>query len=447
MNIDILNALNDVYDVCTMLENFSLLEEVDYTLKEMVEYDICLFIEKISLNHKEERLFYFNQMYLDGKKVKKVNLKSPITSISIPFFVLYDLKNKTNTYKLVETLFMVIGKHFMFSRVDKKDIDKERVIAYIKELNHYAIQMLYEKENVMEKKQQFQIKEDDKKEIRQEKNLQELLDDLYELIGLDNVKQEIKKRINQIKVDMRRVEAGYKKTTMSLHLVFTGNPGTGKTTVARKLSAIYKALGVLSKGHLVEVDRSGLVGGYVGSTALKTQEVIDKAMGGILFIDEAYTLAHDNGSNDFGQEAIDTILKAMEDHRDDLVVIVAGYTNEMNQFIQSNPGLQSRFNKYIQFDDYTEDELYEIFKVICQNDDKKIHEECEEYLKSYFKEMILHKPSNFANGRAVRNYYEQVLENLNERLVEDLDDISDEELQIIRKIDLCVSTDTSKQGK
>lgn len=440
MNIDIYNALTEVYDTCAMMEQSSLFEDMSITLSEIVEYDIISFIERISQNHKEERVFYFSQIYFDGRKIKRINLNSAIQSKSIPFFVLYDRKNQTNTYKTIEALFMVIGKHFMFSRTDKKDINRDSFMNYMTEMKKYSTTFKQEKEIVKlnQNKPLTPINNSDESKIEEEKSLQELLDELYELVGLEQVKSEIKKRINQIKVDMRREAAGYKKTSMSLHLVFTGNPGTGKTTVARKLAAIYKALGVLSKGHFVEVDRSGLVGGYVGSTAIKTQEVIEKAMGGILFIDEAYTLTHDKGSNDFGQEAIDTILKAMEDHRDDFVVIVAGYTNEMKQFIQSNPGLESRFNKYIEFDDYTDEELYEIFKVICKNDEKIIHEECEETLKLYFKEMALNKPSNFANGRAVRNYYEKVLESLNERLVEDLDGISDEDLQIIRLVDLKV---------
>lgn len=152
---------------------------------------------------------------------------------------------------------------------------------------------------------------------------------------------------------------------MSLHLVFSGNPGTGKTTVARLLAKIYHKLGVLSQGQLIEVDRSGLVGGYVGQTAIKTQAVIQSALGGILFIDEAYTLVRGNTSNDFGQEAIDTILKSMEDYRDDLVIIVAGYPDLMEKFINSNPGLKSRFNKYIQFDDYTPHELLCILKLFA----------------------------------------------------------------------------------
>ena len=185
------------------------------------------------------------------------------------------------------------------------------------------------------------------------------MEELDALIGLQAIKHDVKELIAYVKVQKLREESGLKSVPASLHLVFTGNPGTGKTTVARIIAKLYKQIGVLSSGQLVEVDRSGLVAGYVGQTALKTQQKIEEAMGGILFIDEAYALAKEG--NDFGQEAVDTVLKAMEDNRSDFVVIVAGYTEPMERFIESNPGLKSRFNKYIEFADYTMEELTAIF--------------------------------------------------------------------------------------
>ncbi len=189
--------------------------------------------------------------------------------------------------------------------------------------------------------------------------------ELDSLIGLESVKQEVKSLVNLVKVRRLRKENGLPIPPMSLHMVFMGNPGTGKTTVARIISGLYAAIGVLEKGQLIEVDRSGLVAGYVGQTALKTQEVIKSALGGVLFIDEAYSLAS-GGENDFGREAIETILKAMEDHRDELIVVVAGYDGPMEKFINSNPGLQSRFNKYIYFPDYTGRELMAMFRLQCE---------------------------------------------------------------------------------
>ncbi|MBQ9347534.1 MAG: AAA family ATPase, partial [Oscillibacter sp.] len=195
-------------------------------------------------------------------------------------------------------------------------------------------------------------------------NIEDLQKELDGYIGLERVKQEVRSLVNLVKVHQLRRENGLPEPELSLHMVFTGNPGTGKTTVARIMARIYKSLGILSKGQLVEVDRSGLVAGYVGQTALKTAKAVESALGGVLFIDEAYAL-NGKGDNDFGQEAIDTVLKAMEDHRDDLVVIVAGYDELMDAFIHSNPGLESRFNRFLHFDDYTEEELLKIFQMRC----------------------------------------------------------------------------------
>ena len=203
-----------------------------------------------------------------------------------------------------------------------------------------------------------------KEELPPPEKMEDLLKELDSYIGLDVVKDEVRSLINMVQVYKLRREHDLPTTDMSLHMVFTGNPGTGKTMMARMMARIYRSLGILSKGQLVEVDRSGLVAGYVGQTAIKTQKAIEKAMGGVLFIDEAYAL-NGKSENDFGQEAIDTVLKAMEDHRDDLVVIVAGYTDLMEKFIHSNPGLESRFNRFLLFPDYTTDEMMAIFKMRC----------------------------------------------------------------------------------
>ena len=236
----------------------------------------------------------------------------------------------------------------------------------------------------------------------------ELMGQLNDLVGLDAVKKDVKNLVNLMKVRRLRQENDLPVPPMSLHMVFMGNPGTGKTTVARLISGLYAAIGVLSKGQLVEVDRSGLVAGYVGQTALKTQEAITSALGGVLFIDEAYSLSN-GGENDFGREAIETILKAMEDHRDDLIVIVAGYTGPMQEFLDSNPGLASRFNKYFDFPDYTGEQLYQIFLSQCKKNSYVLSEDAESYAIQMFTDMFENRGENFGNGRDVRNCFEDMI--------------------------------------
>lgn len=234
-----------------------------------------------------------------------------------------------------------------------------------------------------------------------------LKEELNGYIGLKGIKKEVANLINMVTVYKMRKAHGLPTLDMSLHMVFSGNPGTGKTMIARLMARVYHSLGILSKGHLVEVDRGGLVAGYVGQTAIKTGDAVKKALGGVLFIDEAYAL-NGGGENDFGQEAIDTLLKAMEDHRDDLVVIVAGYDGLMDAFIHSNPGLESRFNRYLHFDDYTLDEMMLIFESQCKKNQYVLDEAAREAVKALIDEANTNSIS-FGNARGVRNVFERVL--------------------------------------
>jgi len=259
------------------------------------------------------------------------------------------------------------------------------------------------------------------------------LEELDKLIGLETIKKDVKELSNFVKMNKQRKDMGLKSAPLSLHLCFTGNPGTGKTTVARIIAKLYKNIGVLSNGQLVETDRSGLVAGYVGQTAIKTKAVIDKAIGGVLFIDEAYALSQKDDA--FGQEAIDTLLKAMEDNRDDFVVIVAGYSEPMVKFINSNPGLKSRFNKYIEFPDYTGDELFSIFELNCKKYDYKLEEEAKVHVKEIISKRRLENTENFANAREVRNIFEQIITNQANRIAS-YESPTNDDMMLIKTKDL-----------
>ena len=266
-------------------------------------------------------------------------------------------------------------------------------------------------------------------------SLEELRAELDGLCGLDRVKKDVRSLINLVKVRRLREEQELPVPPMSLHLVFMGNPGTGKTTVARLLARIYHAIGILSKGQLVEVDRSGLVAGFVGQTAIKTQEAVQKALGGVLFIDEAYALVNQENGNDFGREAIEVLLKNMEDHRDDLIVIAAGYSGLMEKFIHSNPGLESRFNKYFYFEDYTGPQLMEIFQSVCQKNGYVLSPEAAQWAEQDFLSLYEGRDENFGNARDVRNLFEKAVSRQSDRVAQ-LESPTREQLMELRVEDL-----------
>ncbi|MBQ9593207.1 MAG: AAA family ATPase [Lachnospiraceae bacterium] len=291
--------------------------------------------------------------------------------------------------------------------------------------------------------QKAEEKKEEQKPAEPEKTLDELLEELDSLVGLDTVKEDIHSLLNFIKVAKLREERGMKMPKISYHLVFTGNPGTGKTTIARLVAKIYKQMGLLPQGQLVEADRSSLVAGFVGQTAIKTKEVIDSAMGGVLFIDEAYALASEETDDAYGREAIETILKNMEDHRDKLVVIVAGYTELMKQFIDSNPGLKSRFNKYIFFPEYTGDEMYRIFERFCKSNGYTIEEEAGKFLHGELDEMYEHRGEDFGNARTVRNIFEKAISFQANRIA-GLEEVTDEHLAMLMLTDVAEALKAEK---
>lgn len=420
MDINVKQALAKLLLVCSKEQELIDRDGGHLNVKQVILNNIAGFIEIISLDHADFRIDSFNKEFLGSKE------KMNVFSIHSWFSDFQTLNFMPITKALYAHFVYELGRYYLFNKNDKKDIVKDHFIQYIKLLD-------------IKQEEKTIVVEEPREESSE--SLEDLQKQLDSMIGLGGVKEQVHSIINELKIDELRKSKGLKVSNTSKHLVFKGNPGTGKTTIARLLSKIYKELGILEKGQLVEVDRGGIVAGYVGQTAIKTKEKIDEAMGGILFIDEAYTLA--KGENDFGQEAIDTLLKAMEDHRDEFIVIVAGYDEPMESFLQSNPGLKSRFNEYIHFDDYSEEELFMIFGLLCEQNDFRMDLEAQETLKSYLNELCIHKPDNFANGREMRNLFDKSKSAHANRLAS-LNEISDEDLITFKKDDLLKAIEEMK---
>ena len=433
MDYAINSLLTQILGICDRIETAEKNNAQLRQIKSLVVGDIFAFIRHISTAGAEERIERFCEMYLDGNFPQLKKHQNTGVPQSLVLFCEIDgrLSSSNGIASLLLALFGELGKYYYSSRYDRREISKDTYVAYVRQLNDYATnQKDRTKETsdpqVMPAYQTAQDKVDATVgqtndlqtagiEGGQEETVDTVLAELHSLIGLSGVKAEVESLTNVIKYNNIRRERGLPTNEISKHLVFLGNPGTGKTTVARLIAKIYKQLGVISGGQCVEVDRGDLVAEHIGGTAPKTQEKINEAMGGVLFIDEAYTLAKDG--KDFGQEAIDTLLKAMEDKRDRFVLIVAGYDEPMQKFLDSNPGLRSRFSQIVVFEDYTVCELMMILNKEIAKNGMILNSEAKQYLLEYLEWLVNNKPKNFANGREMRNLYELMYRNIANRMM------------------------------
>ncbi len=372
---------------------------------------------------KQNNYSKFLLVYLQNRSNANVSLES----IEKQFSELEKKSKNTEKYSLYKKLYSdksaqlsSISEIYILFLANALDLNFKADITL-----HEALGMQLVKENL----------EDESKEILENDTLESVMKELSSLTGLENIKNEIQELTHLLEIQKSRQKKGLKNVDIALHTVFTGSPGTGKTTVARLLSRVYFHLGYISKGHLVETDREGLVAGYVGQTATKTNEIIEKSKGGVLFIDEAYSLSDGSGTQDYGAEAISTLLKRMEDFRSDLVVIVAGYPEPIQLFIQSNPGLRSRFTRYFDFKDFTTIELVQIFKNYCLSHDFKLNEDAEEKLSDMLSLLTDKKHNDFGNARDVRTLFEKCVQLQANRLVK-LKSKKERKLEIITEEDI-----------
>ena len=428
------------------LNELSVLDNV--ILNSKIKSDGCsIIIKLLELKNYEENQFEYALAFVwelefsDKQYVSSIDVIDKFTYLEneTKNTLINSVKENTHSFKYLESLFYLNTleieppiKEKIRNSIEILIIDYFTLIVNIDNQISEVEKAKYEEIKKLLQLDYSSLKENITDEIPNDNNLETTIKELEELVGLADIKNEVKSLINFAKVNEIRKAKGLPMVSLSLHSVFFGPPGTGKTTIARLISNAFKGLGILKKGHLIETDRSQLVAGYVGQTAIKTKEVLDSALDGVLFIDEAYSLSSDD---DFGKEAIDTILKYMEDYRDRIIVIVAGYENEMGSFINSNPGLKSRFNKYFNFPNYSGSELLEILLRITAKNKFNISYEAKNKLLFIINDAIFSEGLQFGNARYIRNLYEQIIQNQFVR-VSQIEDIKEENLSEITLEDL-----------
>jgi len=435
------------------LPQFQELDNVDALFNLLIVKDIKYIALKfdINLNYNSNapELFYILSLvsyilhadhFIAGLQRNDLETKMRITdyiektsSVEIPTgFIFHKLRSKNSNqylFKVYSEFLLQIAQSIVAS--DQNVTAKEMIVLndFNNEINSFNFGTEIKETLVVElNSNNSKSKNVNDKASNEKLTIEEVLAELDSFVGMEGIKKEVRSLINIIKIQKQRESQGLTTVKPSFHMVFTGPPGTGKTSVARIMGKVFNVLGILKKGHLVETDRSGLVAGYVGQTAIKVDEIVNSAKDGVLFIDEAYTLSPPNSQDSFGQEAIDTLLKRMEDYRENLVVIVAGYYEEMQRFIESNPGIKSRFNRYFHFEDFKPEEMIKIFDSIVRKNNYTADESLVKKLNEYFIQQYNNRTKSFGNGRLVRNVFEKIVENQANRLSFFKNELSKEEL-------------------
>lgn len=352
-----------------------------------------------------------------------------------------NFKNFLEKVKVENTISNVNSSDFIKVLSENNNPQLEKVLKHFYNFLQFSFEKSFENSEIAN---QFFQSEFHKNQLPKDDSLEKVLQELNELIGLDNVKKDVSELINLLEIQKKRTSEGLKNTEITLHTVFLGPPGTGKTSVARLLSRIFKHLGFLSKGQLIETDREGMIAGFVGQTALKVDKVVEESLGGVLFIDEAYALTQNSLGNDYGSEAVNTLIKRMEDHRDDLALVVAGYTEPMKIFVESNPGLRSRFNRFFEFNHFSPSELLQIFESIAKKSDFVVTDDAKEKLTDTFELLFEKRDESFGNARVVRNLFEKCVQNHANRIIK-IKKLSKKTLKTLTEEDIPEPNETQNQ--
>lgn len=365
-------------------------------------------VEKDSAKSQFTLAYYYdvlrNNHFADAK-----NLNEFDKLVASPNF-----KNFLEKVKVENTISDETLSNFIKVLSENKNPNLEKAVQHFYKFLQFSFDKSFEDKAIAN---QFFQSNLDINQLPADDSLEKVLAELNELIGLENVKKDVSELINLLEIQKKRTLEGLKNTEITLHTVFLGPPGTGKTSVARLLSRIFKHLGFLSKGQLIETDREGMIAGFVGQTALKVDKVVEESLGGVLFIDEAYALIQNSLGNDYGTEAVNTLIKRMEDHRDDLALVVAGYTEPMKIFVESNPGLRSRFNRFFEFNHFSPSELLQIFESIARKSDFVITDDAKEKLTDTFELLFEKRDESFGNARVIRNLFEKCVQNQANRII------------------------------